>query len=105
MSMLREAEATALSTTGFGGYGSPLARGRHRETCAFAPTRWLFDNSIGAWRSRQLSPMHNVLRDHPMDALGAVDGLGHARSRGQAAKRIGGLAARLPRLAQRPARH
>src|SRR5258707_3135637 len=63
-----------------------------RETCSFAPIRRLFDNSIGAWRSRQLSPMHNVLRDHAMDTLGAVDGLGHAQIRGQAAKRIGVLA-------------
>src|SRR6266567_4156752 len=55
---------------------------------------------IRAANSTQLSTMHNLLRDHAMDALGAVDGLGHAQIRGQAAKRIGILARQVSFLAE-----
>ena len=53
-----KAGATALSTTGFGGFGSARARGRHRETCSFAPTRRLFEIESGR-ELRQRYPSKN----------------------------------------------
>ena len=46
------------------------------------------------------SPVHDRLRDHAVNALGAVDGLRHAQIGGQAAERVGVLARQIALFAE-----
>src|ERR1700676_4171957 len=47
MYMLREAGDAALSTTGNGGYGSPLSRGRHKRCSKPGDDDLAGDNDLG----------------------------------------------------------
>ena len=99
--------------------GSTSACGKRRNApMSPSSTRALPPRSAGGWDDGLTSetargpnlgamPRHHrrchpctTLRDHAVDALGAVDGLGHAQVRGQAAERVGVLARQVPLFAE-----